>query len=60
MSYIDQDGDTILETGSEIREFIESCTCSQCVMDAVEMLELIDNPRVTTHRIVFMTRCEHQ
>lgn len=64
MTYVDQDGDTILENLQELKEWLPKCECRVCESDALEMLTFFNqNPEakiiIGTHGFMFSTTCHH-
>jgi hypothetical protein len=57
MSYIDRDGDTILETVAEVRAFARETPCVHCRSEARELLYVVGG--ADTVKLVFTTSCEH-
>lgn len=57
MSYVDGDGETILETPEELERFKETTTCEFCRRDADEFLRIYR--RHAVKQLVFSTTCEH-
>jgi hypothetical protein len=57
MTYEDRDGDTILETVSEIREFARITDCDACREEARFMIATFSGMKPLV--IVFSTTCTH-
>ncbi len=55
--YIDDDGETILETLEEIENFAKSTNCSACKHEAMTMVQMMHDTRVL--KMVFTTTCSH-
>jgi hypothetical protein len=56
--YVDNDGDQILETMDELREFAQNTPCLLCSENAREMLMVLGKNKVV--QLVFSTTCEHR
>jgi len=57
MGYTDPDGEYIIDTVIELREFIEVSLCAQCVSDAVDILAALNGKQV--EKLVFSMKCWH-
>jgi hypothetical protein len=57
MSYVDSDGDLILETTQELTQFMVDTPCNECRADAQEMLDHLSGVQMV--KLVFATGCEH-
>jgi hypothetical protein len=58
MTYVDQDGETILETEEELREFARTSDCHRCRLEARFMLATFASMKPFV--VVFSTTCEHK
>lgn len=57
--YVDHEGDMILETTDELREFMVGTDCNDCRHDAQEMYDILTVPGKKPMTIVFSITCEH-
>lgn len=57
MGYIDNDGDYIIDTVEELKEFAANTPCVQYSSDAWEMVTVLGGNELV--KLVFSTTCEH-
>ena len=57
MSYVDKDGDLILETKAEVQEFARDTPCLLCSEEALEILNQLGDKHMI--KMVFSATCEH-
>jgi bacterioferritin-associated ferredoxin len=57
MGHVDNEGEYIIDSVPELREFIGISQCPECVNAAKDVLAVIQDKPVT--RMVFSMKCEH-
>jgi hypothetical protein len=55
--YVDDDGDTILETKEELREFMYNTPCAYCAQECRDLLSVMEGKAVAKLKV--STTCEH-